>query len=996
MPRWILCLSRYAHLHRMKEAWRDRCRYAMPRLTRALSAPRERRAQPHVHVEQLEQRLLFSSTFTEGLRAHWRFDEDAGSAVVMDTALDQLDGDLYGDAAASPGSGVIDGALSLSGAGGVNGIPNANYLNTTTVPQRTISLWFKASDPENATGKQVLFEEGGTTRGFSIYLDGTTLYAGAWNTPGGSESGWAGTFLSTTGIDTDWHHVVLTLDGSDSVEPDALKGYLDGVAFGSGSGSQVWSHTDAFGIGGVQGTARFHDGTASGTGHGFNGLIDELKLFNVAADLSDVQRLYAEPDAFTAHFKFDETSGTAAVDYTGNQASGDVEGSAVWLPTTGGIINGGLQLDGSNDAVRIPDAMSSDRPPFTFSLWFNPDEVPTDKKMVLMAGDLGGIFSQAASISIGSSTTHGSAIVTGRPPWFGLFTEHVGSTPVTANTWNQLAISYDGYYTRVFLNGNLEIEERMELGDAFADGLIGRLSDNSNDFVRFKGVIDDARVYERGLSEQQVQDLWAEGIGPTPDASVNLSIAGLAEADEQIAGGAGGTGAAVGVLGERFGDGRDALSQAEQDAIYGGFYAAQDTRLLDVTLGLTGGTGTWKLEFPSTLAVWRQVESGDYARVVSGQTEFAQSLTETIKLKVEGVSRSASAGDSVLKAVLTAGDGTVHEDQIDLTVFDADLAVDSDNNDGLGAPDGGWAEQWAEEDADGLGKVVLINDSGSVLITGNAWKQTGFGYTVTTDTVLAFDYKSDATGEQHLIGALNNGALGAGYQLHGPDSVTGTGWHTTHRDYATGEGWRRQEIAIGQDYTGSITDLLLVADDDANAAGQSLYRDIVMYEAADPAGTVTRLDLAQAAFVAATGAYAGQDSANSTAQYTAAAGFTPSTLKVDLPADADPATALIDINYSAWAPPGTPGSGTSSGGGGGNIRLWLKPAEQSRGFASVKDGGDYLAPGNYTAAELGLTSGQTELTVWVEAIDHTDPLLAHLPLAGDAASGGGRGDGCDG
>ena len=65
--------------------------------------------------------------------------------------------------------------------------------------QRTISLWFRADDVSINSRNQVLYEEGGTTRGLNIYLKNGSLYVGGWNS---SESGWSGTFLSSDQIVT--------------------------------------------------------------------------------------------------------------------------------------------------------------------------------------------------------------------------------------------------------------------------------------------------------------------------------------------------------------------------------------------------------------------------------------------------------------------------------------------------------------------------------------------------------------------------------------------------------------------------------------------------------------------------------------------------------------------------------------------------------------------------------------------------------------------------
>ena len=113
-------------------------------------------------------------------------------------------------------------------------IPNSTDINSQIHSQRTISLWFQADEINITNRKQVLYEEGGGSRGLNIYLDSGQLYVGGWNIP---ESSWSGTYLATDEISSgQWHHVALVLDGGNTKEPNVFTAYLDGQAFAQGSG----------------------------------------------------------------------------------------------------------------------------------------------------------------------------------------------------------------------------------------------------------------------------------------------------------------------------------------------------------------------------------------------------------------------------------------------------------------------------------------------------------------------------------------------------------------------------------------------------------------------------------------------------------------------------------------------------------------------------------------------------------------------------------------
>ena len=79
-------------------------------------------------------------------------------------------------------SGKVGQAFSLDGKNDFVFIPGTPDINTAgPYTHRTINLWFKTSD--DVTTRQVLWEEGGYLRGFSIYLENGLVYVNGWNLP---------------------------------------------------------------------------------------------------------------------------------------------------------------------------------------------------------------------------------------------------------------------------------------------------------------------------------------------------------------------------------------------------------------------------------------------------------------------------------------------------------------------------------------------------------------------------------------------------------------------------------------------------------------------------------------------------------------------------------------------------------------------------------------------------------------------------------------------
>lgn len=195
-------------------------------------------------------------------------------------------GTLVGDADWTKGK--QPNGVTFDGRGDAVRLKNSSDINLGKHGERTVSLQFKANEIHTGQKKQVLYEEGAGVRGLNIYLDKGELYVGGWNTPN-KESGWAGTWLSTDEISADeWHQVDLVLEGGSKVSEGAIRGYLDGEQFGSGVGSQLWSHSGGIGLGSINGGTRFHDKTTPGSGSGFAGVIDEVMIFNDALSSSEI------------------------------------------------------------------------------------------------------------------------------------------------------------------------------------------------------------------------------------------------------------------------------------------------------------------------------------------------------------------------------------------------------------------------------------------------------------------------------------------------------------------------------------------------------------------------------------------------------------------------------------------------------------------------------------------------------------------------------------
>jgi len=198
---------------------------------------------------------------------------------------------------------VLFRSVSLTGNGSASGggtevrLPDNALLNTGTYDNKTVSIWFNA--PDIGTTRQVLFEQGGNTRGMNIYLEEVNgvdmLFMGAWNL---AESNWPVTFVALQVTEGEDHNAVMVLQGNPDLDANtndgAIFGYLDGLLIqGAGGAGVLRNAGDDAGLFGIHTNARFADNSTVSDGLNFLGTIDELALFNIAMDRDEIAALFA-------------------------------------------------------------------------------------------------------------------------------------------------------------------------------------------------------------------------------------------------------------------------------------------------------------------------------------------------------------------------------------------------------------------------------------------------------------------------------------------------------------------------------------------------------------------------------------------------------------------------------------------------------------------------------------------------------------------------------
>lgn len=232
--------------------------------------------------------------------ANWTFND--GSA--KDSSKKGLDGNFAGKPQAV--EGIAGKALKFNGKSDGIKIPDSVDINTGgPYTNRTVAALFNCDDVGIKDRKQVIYEEGGQTRGLVLYVHGGKVYVGGWNR---AEYNWNGAWPSADVKSKQWYHVGLVIrDAAAKVESNKFEMWLDGKRIAQEKGGQLHAHGDDTGVGHLNQNTVYHDGGGGGSDlDWFGGLIDEVIVYGSAFDEADFAEL-AAPLSVEPHGKFTTT-----------------------------------------------------------------------------------------------------------------------------------------------------------------------------------------------------------------------------------------------------------------------------------------------------------------------------------------------------------------------------------------------------------------------------------------------------------------------------------------------------------------------------------------------------------------------------------------------------------------------------------------------------------------------------------------------------------------
>jgi glucose/arabinose dehydrogenase len=465
-------------------------------------------------------RVTFPQPPAGGPSALYRFDETSGASASDSSGNGHSAQYVNGPALAQPG--VVPGGTAV----GLNGINQ--YVALPDAPAGvyggpiSFETWFNA--PAAASGTILGQTGGGAAPGGGVPagyvpvvhlgVDGRLRSSLFWH---GSA---AARLVSPPGAaynDGNWHHVAVTFAGGFETL------YIDGVQIAQQAVNQVSYAGNYDYFLGAGHTSLWEAG--NGGWHFFRGRLDHAALFQRALTPAEVAQHFAEgnpPPANnnpTATYRFDEASGTTAVDATGNGHSAVyVNGPA--LGQSGALAAGtAVGLNGVNQYVSLPAApFGQYGGPLSFETWFN---APPGASGTLLGQVGGGTLPGGAPISGYVPVVHLG--VDGRLRsslfWHGSASQRLVSPPGAVfndGNWHHVAVTFAGGMETLYVDGAQVGQQAVSqvayatayayfLGVGFTDLWAG----GNGGWHYFQGRLDEASLYPRALTASEVAQHFA-------------------------------------------------------------------------------------------------------------------------------------------------------------------------------------------------------------------------------------------------------------------------------------------------------------------------------------------------------------------------------------------------------------------------------------------------------------------------------------------------------
>jgi len=421
------------------------------------------------------------------------------------------DGTING---ATFGAGEVGQAFSFDGTDDDVQIPASNDWNFGT-GEFTFDFWARSSSTDRMHA--LSFEPDPTFGSNNLDFD--------FNDNSGSGHGlfvfWNGggnNFIQVGNIgdytNGQWHHFALTRSGS------TFTLYIDGASVGTASYSSAIDLS-----GGNNNYIGASTGQVTTSRFFWNGLVDEVEIFNRALSQREIQKIYDAGSGGKCPCTPPPTGMISWWPAEGN--ANDIQGSNNGTANSGvtfgpGEVGQGFNFDGSSGEVIVPDSPNLDSADFTYDAWIAVDPAsPSGDNYIICKGAVAQYY---PLIYIQGNTGQHFWRVTLNGDVSDLF----GPPNSVTYGFQHIAVTRQGTVGKLYIDGTLVDTETVGTGTGAGFPLaFGNISNFNASY--FKGKMDEVEYFNRALSDSEIAAIYhAGGAGkckfqpsptPTPTAT---------------------------------------------------------------------------------------------------------------------------------------------------------------------------------------------------------------------------------------------------------------------------------------------------------------------------------------------------------------------------------------------------------------------------------------------------------------------------------------------
>lgn len=437
---------------------------------------------------------IAQSSLDSGLVAYYPFNGNAN-----DESGNGFNGIIHGATLVQDRFGNANSAFQFNGVSDDITVSHDPLLTLTQ--QITLTAWVKRT----RFGIDMIVEKGGDwtlgtcNYGMSLHYINNNMFYFFFS------GGWRG----TSGVnDYDWHHYAIVAQQGQQNPLLYIDGELKPIEFSEGASV----------INLASSSLDLHIGSQLGTYpyYGAN-IIDDIRIYDRLLTEQEIYILAGK--GLVAYYPFNGN----ANDESGNNINPSYIGSGVTLTSDRfGLNNRAFYFDGNDGSyIRLP-ADSFPTTSRTISLWINAIDLNGGKVPFCYGGNG---CSTSSHLMILNQNNNSAYRVVG----------HCNQSPISynytsqpLNTWKHWVITIEGATQKLYIDGELKQTENNYTGSTYVEGrsaIIGGLltGDGNTVYVDptagyFVGKIDDIRIYNHAITEQQVIELYNDSTTYTPPA----------------------------------------------------------------------------------------------------------------------------------------------------------------------------------------------------------------------------------------------------------------------------------------------------------------------------------------------------------------------------------------------------------------------------------------------------------------------------------------------